>query len=104
LLPSLWEGFGVILAEAMAFGKPAVAFDVGGAAEVIADGETGLLAPVGDATALATALSMLEADAGLRDRLGRAGRERVRRRYATDAVLDSYEAVYRRCVEGKRVA
>jgi glycosyltransferase involved in cell wall biosynthesis len=88
----------------MAFGRPPVAFDVGGAAEVIADGETGLLTPPGDARALAAALRRLDADPELRDRLGRGGRQRVRELYAPDVVIDSWAAVYRSCVEGARAA
>jgi glycosyltransferase involved in cell wall biosynthesis len=94
VLPSLWEGFGLILAEAAACAKPAVSFSIGGAAEVIADGETGFLVPPGDTGALARALARLHGDPALRRRLGRAARRRAATLYAIEPVLDSYEALY----------
>jgi L-malate glycosyltransferase len=96
LLPSLWEGFGVVLAEGMAAGKPSVAFDVGGASEVIVDGETGFLTPPGDAEALADALERLRDDAALRERMGRAGRRRAEAHYTAGRVATSYERFYAR--------
>jgi len=87
------EGFGLVFAEAAAYGKPVIAGDSGGAREAVVDGETGLLVPPGDAGALAEALVRLLSDAGLRERMGAAGRDRVARelnwaRFA-DAVLES---------------
>lgn len=96
ILPSLWEGFGVVLAEGMAAGKPAVAFDVGGASEVIVDGETGFLTPLGDAGALTHALERLRDDAALRERMGRAGRRRAETYYTASRVATSYQRFYER--------
>ncbi len=102
MLPSAWEGFGMILAEAMAFATPPVAFDVGGAADVIVDGRTGLLVPNGSSAGLAVALGRLHGDPALRRRLGTAGRARVASLYTVDSVLPAYERAYRSCVAAGR--
>lgn len=94
VLPSLWEGFGLILAEAMAAGRPAVSFRIGGAAEVIADGETGFLTPPGDVAGLTDALRSLVESYELRARMGEAGRRRAREKFSADRVLDSYFDLY----------
>jgi glycosyltransferase involved in cell wall biosynthesis len=75
--PSRREGFGVACLEAMAAGRPVVASSVGGLRDLVVDGETGLLVPPGDVAALRAAIEQLLGDAGLRERLGRAARERV---------------------------
>ncbi len=72
--PSRYESFGLIYVEAMRHAKPVVGCRVGGVPDVVTDGETGLLTPPGDASALADALIRLLADPGLRYRMGRAGR------------------------------
>jgi len=75
--PSLYEGFGLPAAEAMACGVPLVATTAGAFPEVIEDGETGLLVPPADPTALADAIARLMSDAALRRRMGEAGRTRI---------------------------
>ena len=97
VLPSLWEGFGVILAEAMASGRPAISFAIGGAPEVVVHGETGLLVPPGNVPALASAMERLSVDSALRSKMGRAGRERAQRLYSMERVLSMYERLYDRC-------
>mgnify|MGYP000997476360 CR=1 FL=1 len=77
-VPSVWEEpFGLVAVEAMAAGRPVVASRTGGLARIVADGETGLLTPPGDAAALADALARLLDDPALRARLGAAGRARA---------------------------
>jgi glycosyltransferase involved in cell wall biosynthesis len=93
-LPSLQEGLGVAALEAMAAALPVVASRVGGLGEVVVDGETGRLVPVGDIDALAAALDALARDADLRRRLGAAGRDRVRARYSTAAMAEGTLACY----------
>lgn len=85
VMPSLGEGFGLVYLEAMRAGKPCVAAQGGAAAEVVVDGETGLLVRVGDpeggagdAVALSAALGQLLADPGRARRMGEAGRRRWR--------------------------
>jgi glycogen synthase len=96
VFPSHREGFGVACAEAMAHGRPVVASAVGGLRDLVIDGETGLLVPPGDPSALREALERLLADFDLRRRLGAAAREHVARlcdwERVTDATLAAYEA------------
>lgn len=82
LLASAWvhvltsprEGWGIVNLEAAAAGTPTVASDSPGLRDSVVDGETGLLVPHGDVEALTTALQELLQDAGLRERMGQAGR------------------------------
>ena len=92
--PSHREGFGVVCAEAMAYGRPVVAGAVGGLLDLVVDGETGLLVPPREVDALRAALERLLADRALRRRLGEAGRERIRRHFAWPAVTDATIAAY----------
>jgi len=78
-LPSRQEGFGLVLLEAMAAGKPVVACRGTAAEELIEDGVNGILVPQGEPVALASALQLLLRDTELRRRLGAAGRKRVSR-------------------------
>lgn len=94
LMPSLHEGLPYTLLEAMAFGTPIVASRVGGLAEVLQDGLSGLLIPPGDATALAKAVVALLDDQELRQRLGRHAQQLQRTRYSLEVMTDRYLAVY----------
>jgi glycosyltransferase involved in cell wall biosynthesis len=94
--PSRREGFGVVCAEAMAYGRPVVAGAVGGLLDLVEDGETGLLVEPGDVAGIRAALERLLADADLRRRLGDAARRRVRERFGWERVtgltLEAYRA------------
>jgi glycosyltransferase involved in cell wall biosynthesis len=90
------EGFGLAAAEAMAFGRPVVAAAGGALLELVADGETGMLVPPRDASALRAAVERLLADRELRVRLGRAARARARERFGWDAVIARTLEVYGR--------
>jgi glycogen synthase len=92
--PSRFESFGLILIDAMMFGKPAVACDVGGMGEIVEAGETGLLVPVGDAGALAEAITTLVTSPDLRRRLGAASRTRYERVYRADAMVAAVNRYY----------
>jgi glycosyltransferase involved in cell wall biosynthesis len=94
VLPSLWEGFGLVLLEAMAAGRPVVASSVGPVPEIVLDGETGLLVPPGDPVRLADAIVCVLADRSLGDRLGRAGRARVEQRFALDDMVSRTDRLY----------
>jgi glycosyltransferase involved in cell wall biosynthesis len=94
LLPSHWEGLPLVLLEAMARARPVVATAVGGVADVVEDGVTGVLVPPGDAAALAAALEQLHRKTDRGWRLGRAAAERVREKYTWHAVVDGFESVY----------
>ncbi len=86
-LPSLWEGFGYALVEAMTLEKPVVGFDVSSNPEVVADGETGILVPAEETEKLAAALEKLIVDTELRRKMGLAGRQRVLDNFNTPLVL-----------------
>ncbi len=83
IAPSLYEGFGVALVEAMAARLPIVTTRVGVAADALADGESALIIPTRHAQAIVREVERLLADAGLRERLGEA---------AGDAALHYREA------------
>lgn len=86
VLSSRWEGFGMVVVEAMGHGLPVVAFDCPhGPAETITDGEDGLLVPAEDVGALSAALDALIADPARRARMGTAAR-RTAEAYAPAAV------------------
>jgi glycosyltransferase involved in cell wall biosynthesis len=80
----------------MAAGLPVVASDVGGVAEAVVDGETGLLSRPGDPDALAEALARLVADPLLQRRLGEAGRDRVLRLFDVPRYRAAHLDLYRR--------
>ncbi len=78
ILPSTYESFGLACAECQAAGLPVIAYDVGGVGEVVADGESGWLVPVGDRAALRGAIEAALADPGEVARRGAAGAARAR--------------------------
>lgn len=93
--PSRREGYGVVAREAMAYGRPVVASAVGGLAEAVEDGVTGLLVPPRDAVALRAAIERLLADRALRDRLGAAAGTRARERFSGTAATQALVSAYR---------
>jgi len=111
--PSIYEPFGIINLEAMACETPVVASAVGGIKEVVQDGETGFLVPldqwsespfepkdpVAFSRDLATRINTLMADPALRQRFGRAGRERAEAIFGWDAIARQTAALYRRLLE-----
>jgi glycosyltransferase involved in cell wall biosynthesis len=86
--PSLFEAFGIVYLEAMACGCPPVGCRIGGAAEVIDDGETGVLVPPGDAPALAAARIDLLSSPRRRAELAARGREVVEQRYSVRTMVE----------------
>ena len=98
-MPSIWEGFGLVLLEAMAAGRPIVASRVATIPEVVAEGESGLLVPAGDPFALADALARLADDPALARDMGEAGRERLRRNFSLEKMVGDTELLYRELVE-----
>jgi glycosyltransferase involved in cell wall biosynthesis len=92
VLPSHREGLPMVVLEAHAAGKPVVGTSATGIVNIVLDGETGLLFPVGDVPALADALARLITDKALARRLGSAGQERVKREFQQERI---WEALYR---------
>ena len=95
VLPSAWEGLPITILEAMASGVPCVVTAVGGNAEALEDGVSGLVVPPSDPGALAHAIERVAADAQLRADLGRAGRLAYEARFTADGMARQTEALYR---------
>ncbi|MGI9604620.1 MAG: glycosyltransferase family 4 protein [Acidimicrobiales bacterium] len=94
VLPSNWEGLPLAILEAMRAGLPVVASDVGGVSEAVADGETGLLVPRGNAEDLRTALDTLVADPDRRALFGANGRARFLRSFVDTGMFEGVDQVY----------
>jgi glycosyltransferase involved in cell wall biosynthesis len=93
-LSSIAEGTPVTLLEAMATGLPVVSTAVGGIPALVADGATGMLAPAGDAKALARALAAYVENDTLAAGHGAAGRSRIESEYSIATMLSAYMALY----------
>lgn len=99
LLPSEQESFGLAALEAMACGVPVIASRIGGVPEVVVDGETGFLEPVGALEQMTQrAIAVLRDDA-LRSRLGHRAAERALE-FAVERVVPQYEGLYRELLDG----
>ena len=94
VLPSIAEGISNSLLEAMASGIPVVATVTGGNPEVVIDGESGLLFPIGDASMLTGHLLRLEADKKLRADLAERALRRVREEFSLDSMVGKYAQLY----------
>ena len=94
VLPSLYEGMGVAILEAMAAAKPVVGTTVGGIPELVADGVTGFLVPPRNARALARAISRLLSDKALLTRMGISGCQRVQTDFTMEQTAKKVEHYY----------
>ena len=90
------EGLARALPQAMAAGKPVIAFDSDGANEVCLDNQTGFLVPAGDLHGLTDRLAQLAQDPGLREQLGRRGRALVRESFSVEKMVEELYSLYRR--------
>jgi len=102
-LSSRSEGLPLALLEAMATELPVVATRVGGVADLVEEGVTGLLVPAGDAPRLGAALAELSADRARARRMGRAGDARVRERHSAEEMAASYLRLYQRLLGAARL-
>lgn len=93
VLPSLWEGFGLVLLEAMSVGRPIVATNVGPIPEIIQDGQNGFLVPPKDPKILAEKIIILLKDKSLREKMGNAGKERLKE-FSIEKMVKETEGVY----------
>jgi glycosyltransferase involved in cell wall biosynthesis len=103
-LTSVSEAASITLLEAMAAARPVVVTAVGGNPEIVRDGVDGLLAPRGDAAAIAEALGRLAGDAALASRLGASGAARVRREFRLERTIDRYFELYTPAATAGRAA
>ena len=94
-LPSIKQGLGTIMLEAMARGKPVIASRVGGVYGVVTDGETGLLVPPSDSDALACRILELLRDPEQAQAMGRAARQRVLADFPVSRMVEQTAALYR---------
>jgi len=101
-LSSLQENSPMAVIEAMAAAKPIVATQVGGIPDLVADGETGYLVPVGDAAALACGLERVLQDWPLAKRLGQRGREIATQRFSAAQIAGRYYDLYHRVLAEAR--
>lgn len=99
VLPSLSEGMGLSIMEAMAAGLPVVATEVGGVPELVVDGSTGILVPPKDPDALAEAILECIREKGRAEEMGRRGRERVRASFPLSRMIREHEALYEELLE-----
>jgi glycosyltransferase involved in cell wall biosynthesis len=100
VVPSIGhETFGLVALEAMAAGRPVVATAVGGLADLVVDGTTGLLVPPGDVSALRDAIQRLLSDPRRRADMGAAARRRAAE-FSADMIVPRIERIYREVVSG----
>lgn len=100
--PSIWpEPFGLVIIEAMSRGKAVIGTAVGGIVDIITDGTTGLLIPPGDVPALTNAMQKLIDNPDLREQLGKAGQEDVKR-FTADSIVVQFENLYAEMIDETR--
>ncbi|MFC0211229.1 N-acetyl-alpha-D-glucosaminyl L-malate synthase BshA [Paenibacillus chartarius] len=104
LLPSEKESFGLVALEAMAAGVPTIGSEAGGIPEVIAHGETGFLAPVGQTEQMAAYALALLRNASLYSRFSEAAAQRAERLFSADAIALQYEDIYYRVTGRSKAA
>jgi glycosyltransferase involved in cell wall biosynthesis len=94
VVPSRWEGFGLVTLEAMLRRIPLIASRVSALPEIVVDGETGLLTPPDDVPGLTACLTSLIQDPERREKMGAAGRVRVYNKYGASAMIDATADLY----------
>jgi len=103
-LTSLWEGLGCVNIEALALEVPIVASDLPPVREVVADGDSGVLFPPGDAQALARELIRLRREPGVSERFARRGRKRFEDLFTLEKSAEGMVRIFRRLANGRAVA
>jgi glycosyltransferase involved in cell wall biosynthesis len=102
VMPSRSESVGTATLEAMACGLPVVATDVGSVSEIVADGETGFLVPPLDVPAVTRATRTLLGDPSLRERMGRAGRQRAEQEFSVAHCARTHLRAYEAALDHRR--
>jgi glycosyltransferase involved in cell wall biosynthesis len=95
------EGLGVVLIEALSYGRAVIASAAGGITDIVKDDRSGVLVPPGDIPALADAITALARDRSRLQRLGREGREFVRRHFGWSGVIDRLAGLYQRLIDAQ---
>jgi glycosyltransferase involved in cell wall biosynthesis len=103
VLPSAYEGLPNVVLEAMRFRKPVVATCAPGTTEIVIDGETGLLVPIGNVPVLARAIRDVVRDRVLASRLGEAGRARVEAHFRADTMVSQFASLYEELARSKGI-
>ena len=98
--PALAEGLGVATLKAAAAGVPVIGFAAGGLVEAVEDGVTGILTPPEDVAELQDAIATLMDEDETRERMGRAGRERMQKAFSIDTMADRHVALYEKVLNG----
>ncbi len=95
VVPSLWEGFGLVTLEAMALSRPIIASKVSALPEIISQGETGLLVPPADSAALADSILNLLRDPEKAKTMGQRGRARLEKEFTIQRMAQRHAVVYK---------
>jgi glycosyltransferase involved in cell wall biosynthesis len=103
VLPSAYEGLPNVVLEAMRFGKPVVATAAPGTTEVVVDGETGVLVPVGNVMLFARAIRDIVRDPVQATRMGEAGRARAQSLFRVDAMVNKFAELYETLAHSKGI-
>jgi glycosyltransferase involved in cell wall biosynthesis len=103
VLPSTYEGLPNVILEAMQVGKPVVATAAPGTTEVVIDGQTGLLVPVGNPPHLCRAIRDVIRDPGMAQRLGAAGQAHVSAHFRVDTMIAQFAELYERLARSKGI-
>lgn len=94
LTPSLWEGFGIVLIEAMASGKPCVATKTSSIPEIVEDSVNGFLVPPEDSQSIAESLIKLISNPQLVRQMGQAGIQTINEKFTIDKMIKEYEKLF----------
>jgi len=94
VFPSVWEGFGLVLLEAMALSKPIITSNVSAIPEIVVDGETGFLTMPGDVSGLKNTMKKLIVSSDLRKSMGEKGRERLKAEFSVEKLAKKTEKLY----------
>ncbi|MHA2326016.1 MAG: glycosyltransferase family 4 protein, partial [Promethearchaeota archaeon] len=98
ILPSFMEGFGIVLLEAMASGKPCVATKVGGTEDVVVNNETGLIIPPADPNSIYQAMQFMLLNPDLRKKFGKSGRKRAVENFTPEKIAKQTLEFYKKAL------